>query len=312
MRLAYLPVQALLSGIPRSWCDETLTFMLRSVIGKELRGMSCVFKKKECTSCLLAAQCLYARLFESVIDKDSCILPGRDRASHPFTLFGEPTEQMVRLHLLLMGEAVDFFPHFYVALTRAGECGIGRERHPFQVKSLSSGDDSLFLDRGAVTYRYLRREWRLEKNAGTDGEPWREITIEFISPVRVKREGRLATELSYRAFLEAVVRRMTILCGLYGEGEAPPFSFFEQKEETAHLGWWESKRWSARQQREMMLGGLIGMLRVRGRFSPLERSLLTAAVLFGVGKNTSFGLGRIKISGFGDTDTSANQKEVAG
>jgi len=45
----------------------------------------------------------------------------------------------------------------------------------------------------------------------------------------------------------------------------------------------------------MMLGGLIGTIDVSGTFSQFEIKLLEAAEIFHIGKNSSFGLGKIKI-----------------
>ena len=59
------------------------------------------------------------------------------------------------------------------------------------------------------------------------------------------------------------------------------------------LKWFDWERYSYRQNRRMILGGLVGQIVFEGNLSPFH-DLIKAGEIFHCGKNTSFGLGKYK------------------
>jgi len=68
-----------------------------------------------------------------------------------------------------------------------------------------------------------------------------------------------------------------------------------EKFEKKNLHWIELKRYSARQKSNMKLGGVVGDLIIKGEFNDFEISLLEFIDLFNIGKNISFGLGKVEV-----------------
>jgi len=62
-------------------------FVLRSVLGWQLKRMHCVMRDSPCENCPFSSTCAYAFIFESIIPKTTASLQGRDRASHPFRIW---------------------------------------------------------------------------------------------------------------------------------------------------------------------------------------------------------------------------------
>ncbi len=60
------------------------------------------------------------------------------------------------------------------------------------------------------------------------------------------------------------------------------------------LRWQELQRYSNRQQRTIDLDGFVGTLEIEGDLAPFGPLLRTAEVLH-LGKETTFGLGRLKV-----------------
>ncbi|MGI6394240.1 MAG: hypothetical protein ACOX2F_05860 [bacterium] len=68
-------------------------FLFRSVLGMELKNLSCLFKKRKCQECDLKFQCAYSVIFESPVEKDNPVLQGRNYASHSFIFSIENNEK---------------------------------------------------------------------------------------------------------------------------------------------------------------------------------------------------------------------------
>lgn len=278
------------------------TFILRSVLGKELRHLVCLFPGRECSVCSLNRQCPYSVLFETPLPKDNTILSGRNFAPHPFILFTPLPNyrrgKRLRFELNLLGQAQDYFPYFYYALKKAGEKGVFMQRMPFRIEDVFWEGKSIMESEDIIHSGLPSSHWVL--NDADRDTVHRSLLIEMLTPLRLKKKGRYQQSIDYQTLLDAICYRVRILAGLYGDlpenfsgmagGEIAP------KRENSTLVWKDFSRYSARQKRRIKLGGLMGVLKVEGVFSSQELSLLRAGELFHVGKNAGFGLGRIQLN----------------
>ena len=98
--------------------------------------------------------------------------------------------------LVLAGDAIDYLPFFMVALRELGRLGIGRERGRYVITQvqclppsapayeLYSGPEDRSQDlRAAATGEEILRPY--------EGLSPRKLTLEFITPTRLKHQGRL-------------------------------------------------------------------------------------------------------------------------
>ena len=86
IRFTYLPVHFFLCFDTAVYADNSPVFVLRSVLGKQLRSMCCIARTNKCPTCLYNKTYAYATIFETILGQDNAVQPGRDRASHPFAV----------------------------------------------------------------------------------------------------------------------------------------------------------------------------------------------------------------------------------
>lgn len=293
------------------------SFIFRNNIGFHLRKITCAFKDKECYGCVLKSDCVYSTVFETTLDKNNEVLKGRNNAPHPYMIRGdipadEPLDRLV-LDIVLIGTAVKHFPYFLLSMLNIGKSGILKEKVGFKIEDVYCRGESVMNKTGCIHEGQNSSMWDYHRTDGVEGSAdtgvsrpyvWQEkIKVNFETQVRIQRNGKYLRCIAYKDFLYASARRIILLESFFGNGGADLEDKFgerfiesasEGKKFDADLKWTDYRRYSARQKQSMMLGGLVGTALVSGSFSEAEFSLIRAAELFGVGKNVSFGLGRIK------------------
>ncbi|MDD7200633.1 MAG: CRISPR system precrRNA processing endoribonuclease RAMP protein Cas6 [Sphaerochaetaceae bacterium] len=266
--------------------------VFRSVLGMQFRRLCCVLREQEsCASCPLRETCVYAWFFESYISADTKVLPGRNRASHPFVIeYDEIDAYHARLSIVFIGKSRNFIPYVTTALERAGEKGISFDRVPFQIEAVVLEGKPY-----AFSLNSLEAKSRTWPDASIQVLDVPFLLVTFETPFRLQENGRYLTCVTGKQLLVACSRRMEILESLYGDDYS--ISPVEQYPVSYAFGqrWVDQDYYSSRQKTAMQLGGVKGRLLLKGPFSKETIALLAGGLLFHVGKNVSFGLGRYKI-----------------
>ena len=126
------------------------------------------------------------------------------------------------------------------------------------------------------------------------------LHLSFLTPARLKFDGRLSPELEFHILIRNLLRRISLLsyfhCGeeldLDFKGLIERSKSIKVKEE--NLSWFDWERYSNRQETRMMMGGIIGSVTFEGDLEPFLPFLLLGEYIH-VGKGTSFGLGKYEI-----------------
>lgn len=306
---------------------------LHGALGRAVWTVVCAFpRRRECGGCLLVSHCVYPRLFEPRAP-DVAELRGlgiQSEAPRPLALGPEEgwTRKSGRPHRLapgdplpfritLVGRAIHDLAYILVALGRMAERGLGR--------SLGVADrDSAAETDGSPTSRHGR--FRLERvddaASGTrifDAEservskpresmvpaspPPEAVEVVFVSPLRLKRNGRFTTRPSPAEVTRALARRAISLSTLYGEGGMAVWSGESAAVRAAESLTVESletslvhvERYSARQRARMSLPGIVGRARWRGGALRELWPLLLFGEVVQVGKGTALGFGRYRL-----------------
>jgi len=287
-----------------AYIDILPAFALRSVLGMNLKRMHCVSHNTPCSDCPFVATCAYAFLFESIVSKENTVLPGRDRASHPFRIAGPlsigRSVANLEFSFQLFGRAIEYIPHIVYAFRIAGNNGLFRSRTRFETHAFTKEGDSID-DGEKINLKKIEINKLVRK--GTNQIYNHSLNIHCSTPVRFKTKGTYSSDFNASDFINACKRRVGTLFELYGDNE--DYAHHDSYSETTNsqveiiarnLRWIDFTRYSARQGSAMKLGGVLGSFSLRGEASEKDWDALKTCAQIGVGKNTSFGLGSIAVN----------------
>lgn len=299
MKLSFLQFEFNIEFIEPAIVDTNPLFVLRGMLGKNLRSMCCISRKSVCSECLYSKTCVYSYIFETILPSDNSVLPGRNKGCHPYSISVKNHERKNPITeysfvLTLFGKSVEYLPYIYAAFVRAGNDGIFKRRSQFKIRNVISGGRNILIDEAHLDMELEMQSW---KSSGESKLSQHEILVELNSPLRFKFGGRYGTDFSAQDFMGCLYRRAKTLCSLYGELSEEDFQRYIPSESLEitdrKIKWIDFNHYSARQKNSMELGGSVGNFKITGNFSDFELSLLELNRIAGAGKNTNFGLGQI-------------------
>lgn len=278
---------------------------LRGGFGCALRDVACANPAAQCRDCLLHWRCAYGYLFDTPIPPQASLMRRYTHAPHPFVLRVLPGQQRsadpgtdLKLTLLLFGRAAEYVPYVVFALQRLGQMGLGADRVPFEVISITTPE-------GQVIYEGGKRQPLLPAapvvRTATVGEPHcGRLRLHFRTPTRLRVEGHVRREPDFAAIVSAGLRRLELLCRVHEAGryevEAPRLVARAREVRLVRdaTRWDDHVRYSRRQGQNMPLGGLRGWAEFAGPVGQFV-SLLRLAGMVHIGKDTAFGHGFCEI-----------------
>lgn len=257
---------------------------------------------------------VYAALF-----RPPPVLPQRRFADPPRPLLLRPRfcagrygeGSALELDLTLVGAAGAHLPAIIRALARLGAHGLGPARHAGggcftleRVDALGPGGATSPIVTPDGRVRAAPLPWRFPHDfAGTPEHPapaTSSFVLELRSPTFVRRGDEPRGTLEFRAVVDDLLRRVSLLSQAYGEGPVYPREAEREMLAAASavpvadaaVRWLEVPRFSRTQRSPMTFGGWMGWVRYSGDPAPW-RALLRAARLLHVGKHAAFGFGEV-------------------
>jgi hypothetical protein len=210
-------------------------------------------------------------------------------------------EEMLHFDLVLFGRIIDALPYFIFTFTEIGRRGLGDERGKFileRVDLVEGQTASQVYDGHSQTLS----AYTIGAESEGDLEDYQasQLTLKLLTPLRLKLNGKLLTQLSFPLLFERLIQRLTLLISFYGSNGSlsdlaslyPKAKQIQVISDNTH--WYDWKRYSQRQKAEMNLGGLKGEITFAGDLSPFMPWLKFGEQV-NVGQGTSFGLGKYKI-----------------
>ncbi len=291
---------------------------LRGSLGHALRKIACVPMCRDPKTCIIRERCAYGYCFETHLPVGSQVLRGLEHIPHPLVLEpplngglykkGEP----LKFNLLLIGKALKLFPYFVAAIDKMAKNGLGKERRTFSlVEVLAITDKSrqanehceneILWSKSLEKIHPLKEEKLKFDNLG-DCDC---VTVNFVTPLRLLKNGKLLYQISFRELLRSLLARISSL--LYFHCSSEMKLDFRQVLETAgsvetsrsSLRFQKLSRWSSRQNTKVGLDGMVGEITFKGKKLPLFMPLLISGEILHVGKGTIFGLGKYRLSNNG-------------
>jgi len=287
----------------------------RGVFGAALKKVVCALRRKECKDCLLRDKCVYSFVFETPSPESQ---PQRKKRivspPHPYVI--EPPESQKTKYrkgesfdfaLILFGKANDYLPYFVYAFEQMGKTGVGKKidgkRAKFSLNRVTFNNTPVYSrDDNKIKANLFPRELTVEDFFSAEDASVHRLEITLKTPLRLKFQNKLEATLAFHVLTRAMLRRISSLSNYYGNGE-PPLDYQGLVERAksgeikkSSLRWFDWKRYSNKQDQSMLMGGIVGQVIYSGdlaEFLPLIRFCEKVHI----GKQTSFGLGKIAITG---------------
>ena len=291
-------------------CDFSLELEKKSVIssflGSTIRGgfgsvfrrIVCITHESDCVDCILRNKCVYSYIFES---------PGENarytNIPHPFVIeppffINKPVNRF-NFSLILIGNAIDYLPYFLYTFEELGIRGLGKERQKYRIEKVTADDILIYDGEKKVLINPpvpIIRD-NIDKEISSYKNSISQLTIKFITPVRIKEKGRYTDKLDFEIIVKNLIRRISLLSKYHCEEdwhekvEIP----LDIKTESSNLFWHELERYSSRQRTRLKLGGVMGEITFSGDLFPYL-PLLKLGEYTHIGKATAFELGKYEIN----------------
>lgn len=317
-------------GLPISFGRFTATFRLdgplllppyagslfRGAFGWAMKRVVCVTRTHDCPPCLLRDRCVYPYVFETPPPSGAHVMRKYPAAPHPFVLVPPDGGRMLaqgqgfELGLTLFGKAVGWLPHFIFSLERMGRAGFGARRTSATLVGVDGWLDGRRCSVYAAEERTLAAAETVLCQVMVPAGPARDprlssarqrLAIEFLSPLRIRYEERLATTLEFHVLIRSLLRRLAHLSYFHCGGDPSMVAFREWialaeqvRTVSSSLVWSDWTRYSSRQETVMQMGGLLGQAVFEGPLA-VFLPLLRLGERVHAGKGTSFGLGRYRL-----------------
>lgn len=277
---------------------------IRGIFGRQLRRISCMTKKQDCSACPLRPSCPYTTIFETASPVEHRIQKF-SQTPHGYVfeapLGGERTYmagEELQFDLVLIGKIRYLLALIIYSIQKGFECGIGYGRAQLT--------EVLFQNREGFQPIYLPEEEQIRKHSqeyvlkgikpSSDGS----IKVDCLTVIRIQRMGSLldAQSMDGRTFLMTLARRISLLMEFFDQPLEIDFQKLSDAAARSVLQvagrWSHWKRYSTRQKQLMDLAGVKGQIILKN-VDPVFYPFLELGTLSHVGKNASFGLGKYRI-----------------
>ncbi|MDP3286215.1 MAG: CRISPR system precrRNA processing endoribonuclease RAMP protein Cas6, partial [Desulfobacterales bacterium] len=246
-------------------------------------------------------KCVYSFVFENAFIHPYVIEP----PDTPATNYSKRDE--FSFNLLLFGKANDYLPYFIYAFDMIGKTGIGKRvsgrAGTFKLESVFSGDQPVYSSTdGKMRQHDFAHELSLSDFRVKGSNSLNSVEISLKTPLRLKYLNHLESALPFHVLVRAMLRRISSLENSYGDGE-PDINYRELVKiaetvttSASSLGWFDWKRYSGRQEQSMLMGGITGNVTYSGEIAEFL-PLIKFCEMAHLGKQTTFGLGKIEITG---------------
>jgi hypothetical protein len=184
-------------GARRQTLPAYLGSTVRGIFAASFRHVVCVTRAPVCDGCLLLHRCPYPYIFETPppLHLPEVLQKRFHQAPRPY-IFEVPMvyrgEETLELGLVLVGRALDFLPYFLYVVQETGKSGLGRARVPYRLITVTDGsgaDGPVIFQADAGIVRDDVQAITLADLQHPDDADVQQVTLEFLTPLRVKKYG---------------------------------------------------------------------------------------------------------------------------
>lgn len=199
--------------------------------------------------------------------------------------------------LILLGDAIQYAQSLVQVLCGARKLELGASRFPFTFKKVTHSLDQRVIWQEGSFHEIALRSTVLPCRTLPCV---RQLTIQAQTPLRIRRKGVLLEEVDFPTIIRNITSRIEAITARYGgwadtmEANHVRTLASEVSVVQNHLEMKNMQRYSNRLGEKMDFGGLLGSIRFAGDLMPFVPWLYAAQILH-IGRNTTFGMGNIKV-----------------
>jgi len=283
--------------------DDFPGIAIRGGLGLVLKRAVCVIgaeRTLSCAPCPMFSSCPYGAIFETPLPRGMLVMKKATYCPHPFSiapLFSASSferGESMRIALSLYGDALKNLAPMTKAFNLLGESGLGKARGKFTVESITNmADGSPVRDDGALTQAAPMDL----ASAGKEGDVSR-MKVTFLTPCKLVHQRKPVTHADLGVISKSIARRLSMLAHFYGsagDGFSLPGELSgNATREIEQISYSATMRYSTRRRRLMPLEGFTGHAVWSGSLGEYY-ALCKYGEAVGIGKNTSFGFGAIRV-----------------
>ncbi len=280
------------------------------------KQITCLEPHGDCKICSMTTDCPY---YISLEDGEGIPDPDYKRYQTPPKpfIFEPPLKRRtfysrndeLTFDLILFGKALEYFPYFAACLRRLGEMGVGRNQGKYTLQKILAFD--LLSNNMAGEYVFNSSNPVYDKDISVslaqlwekyekEYEDIQEVMVSIVTPLRMKRLGSENWHLHFRSLIKNILTRIGNIAYSYCNYDEflhfPDIIYNAGSVRTVkeNFVWEDWRHPSMRSNDEIRLGGFLGEVTYQGNIGEYWALLRIAEVLH-IGKNTSFGLGRLMV-----------------
>ncbi|MEK0291266.1 CRISPR system precrRNA processing endoribonuclease RAMP protein Cas6 [Caldifermentibacillus hisashii] len=282
--------------------------------GSTFRGVfGHVFKEVACTcpnQNIHLEHCPYAYIFETGPHENNQKIISSQDIPRPFIIQGENSNKLIfapgeqfGITITIFGKAIQYIQYFIYVLYHMGERGFGKGRQKAELQQVFLVDENGDFREQIYSHEKIHYGGQI-LNSEKIFSVLKQVSgcqLFFITPTRLKYQSHYYDTPEFHIIFRAAVRRITSLLYYHHNGlqlDVDYKELFNRAEDVKLVGnevsWYDWERYSNRQKERMKLGGIIGKAVYEGDLE-LFIPWLQLTEWTHIGKNTTFGLGKIKV-----------------
>ena len=247
---------------------------LRGAFGYALKKVVCINPSFKCDECFAKDNCLYYQFYEE------------KNVYHKYR-FDYELGKSYDFSVYLFDDTVSKLPYVVSALYQMiTKIGFGKDRKTYTKFDMFVNDSSIFKEDEIILPKDYEKEFDIDTFSPN-------ISVKFVTPLRLKKNNRFikSEELEIEDIINSIYQRERKL-----QQKEPKKVDFKPTGEIIkkELKFLDISRYSNRQQAKLKIGGLVGEMQIKDIDEKSYR-LLKLGEIIGVGKQTVFGLGKIKV-----------------
>jgi len=218
-------------------------------------------------------------------------------------------------NIVLLNEFIHNFPFILYAIIQMGELGLTSKQIRFDVSTVEMIDTdteeafTVFENSmiNSINPKFIKtfdfKSQQLLQQSQLYQKENNVLSIKFITPFRIRQNGQLKDNLTFKDIFNACLRRVSLLIFYYDNINTPIIDYKQIKKNLENVviienktNWLDWQRYSTRQEEYMQFGGIIGEIKFNLKDFDISQyiNILKFCEIVNIGKNYTFGNGRIK------------------